>query len=76
MKKILIFVLTVMVVASMAIPAYAVTPSLGVPDVPQISKIKFDVKIDLPDEFWSNWFKEHPLNLDLSGVIQNIKLGS
>jgi len=74
MRKIIAFILAVMLIVSMAIPAYAVTPSYKL-DVPQISKIKFDIKIELPDDFWDNWFKEHPLNLDLSGVIQNIKLG-
>ena len=76
MKKILAMLLALLLIVSMAIPAYAVTPKLEIPDVPQISKIKFDIKIELPDDFWSNWFKEHPLNLDLSGVIQNTKLGS
>lgn len=62
MKKILAIILAVMLIASMVIPAYAVTPSFKVPEVPQISKIKFDIKIELPDDYWSNWFKEHPIN--------------
>ena len=67
MKKILVFTLALMLIVSMTIPAYAVTPKLEIPDVPQISKIKFDIKIELPDDFWTNWFKEHPLNIKLGG---------
>lgn len=66
MKKILVFILAVMLLASMAIPAYAVTP-------------KFEYKFKLPEmkvetnfvqNIVSNWFKEHPLNIqfDFSGI--------
>jgi hypothetical protein len=65
MKKIICIILAVMLIASMTVPVYAATPKLEIPDVPQISKIKFDIKIELPDDFWSNWFKEHPLNIKL-----------
>jgi hypothetical protein len=27
---------------------------MEIPDVPQISKIKFNVKIEMPDDFWDN----------------------
>jgi hypothetical protein len=57
--------LAVMLIASMTVPAYAATPALKIPSVPQISNIKFNVKIELPDDFWTNWFKEHPLNIKL-----------
>lgn len=60
MKKILAILLAVMLIASMTIPAYAATPSLKVPDVPQISKIKFNVTMG--EDFWDNYFKEHPIN--------------
>ena len=55
MKKILAFIVAVMLIASMAIPAYAVTPTFKIPDVPQISNIKFNVKFELPDDFWDNF---------------------
>lgn len=62
MKKILAIILAILLIASMAVPAYAVTPSFKIPDVPQISKIKFNIKIELPEDFWDNYFKEHPVN--------------
>ena len=65
MKKILAILLAVLLIASMAVPAYAATPKMKVPDVPQVSRIKFDVKIELPGDFWSNWFKDHPINIKL-----------
>jgi hypothetical protein len=52
MKKISIFVLTLMLIAAMAVPAYAVTPGYKIPEVPQISQIKFDIKLRLPEGFW------------------------
>ena len=45
----------------MTIPAHAATPDLEVPDVPDISDIKFDIKFKLPDGFWDKWFEEHPV---------------
>ena len=55
MRKIFAFLLAVMLIASMGVPAYAVTPRLGVPNVPQISNIKFKVELKLPDNFWNNF---------------------
>ena len=46
MRKIIAIALAVMLVASMVIPAYAATPALKTPNVPQISSIKFNVKLD------------------------------
>ena len=62
MKKILCALLALLIMA-MAVPAYAVTPSLEVPDMPDVSKIKFDFKIELPDDFWTRWFEEHPITV-------------
>lgn len=61
MKKFILFVLTLMLIASMAVPAFAATPSVGVPDIPDFSDIKFDIKFDIPDSVWDKWFDEHPL---------------
>lgn len=63
MKKILYTLLALLLIIGMAIPAYAVTPSLEVPDMPDVSKIKFDFKIELPDDFWTRWFEEHPITV-------------
>ena len=49
MKKILAILLAVLLIMAMAIPALAVTPDLGVPDMPEIPDISDDVEIELPD---------------------------
>lgn len=45
MKKIIAILLALLLILSMAIPVAAVTPKLDIPKVPQISKIKFEVKL-------------------------------
>jgi len=71
MKKLVAIILALMLIASMAIPAYAVTPTLNIPDVPQISNIKFDVDVKVSQGFWDRWFADHPVKFDFS----NIKFG-
>lgn len=46
MRKILAVILAVVVIMSMSVTAYAYTPKLTVPKIPQISNIKFEVKLD------------------------------
>ena len=46
MKKIIMLILAIMLVVSMTITAHATTPKLNIPNVPQISKIKIEVKLD------------------------------
>lgn len=46
MRKIFAMILAVMLVASMAVTAHAATPKLKVPDMPEISNIKIEVKLD------------------------------
>lgn len=73
MKKLIIFTLTLMLIASMAIPAYAITPSLKVPSI-TIPDISGNVKDNISEEieesetadgFWANWFKEHPIKVNI-----------
>lgn len=45
MRKILAILLAIILVASMVVPAFAATPTLNI-KVPQISSIKFTVKLD------------------------------
>lgn len=61
MKKFLLMILVVMLVMVMALPVYAVTPPINVPDVPQISDIKFDFNFKISDDFWDKWFNENPV---------------
>ena len=65
MRKIICMLIIVMVIVSMAVPAYAVTPSFDVPDVPDFSGIKFDIKFELPDSIWDKWFENHPIKFEL-----------
>lgn len=66
MKKIIAILLALLLILSMAIPVAAVTPTLQVPDVPQISDIKIEVKLD--EQVYENavqkWFAEHPIKFD------------
>lgn len=65
MKKLLAFTLilslVLMLVASMAVPAFAVTPPLQAPDMPEIPDISDDVKVDIPDDYWEEYFEENPI---------------
>lgn len=65
MKKILALILAVLLIVAMAIPAYAVTPELGVPDVPQISDIEFDIKIELPDDVFDDYIPDIDIDVEV-----------
>lgn len=67
MKKILTLILAVLLIMAMAVPAYAVTPSFKIPDMPEIPDISDDIKIeiDIPDSFWDKWFAEHPIKIPM-----------
>lgn len=61
MRKIIAILLAVMLIVSMAVPALAATPKLKIPhiEIPKIEK----VEVDLPDNFWDNYFAQHPIRL-------------
>lgn len=63
MKKFITFVIALAVVISMAVPAFAATPALKAPSIPNVSVPKISVKIDLPRSVFTNWFAEHPVKL-------------
>ena len=67
MRKLITFIVTIAIIASMATTVFAATPTISVPKVPQISDIKFDVKIELSDDFWSNWFDKN--QIDWSSIV-------
>lgn len=61
MQKFIVILLAVMLVVSMAIPAHAVTPDLGIPDMPEIPDISDD--IDFGIDFGGivgDWFEKNP----------------
>lgn len=66
MKKIISFLLALLLIMSMAIPTAAATPTLQIPDAPQISKI--EIKVNLDEKVYENavekWFAEHPFKFN------------
>ena len=58
MRKIIVFILTLTLIASMAVSAYAVTPKWEYKPV-KLPQIKVSVKI--PDKVFTDWFKDHPI---------------
>jgi hypothetical protein len=67
MRTIFAILLTVMLIASMTVSAYAATPKLDL-DLPEIPDISGTVKVEIPDTVWDNWFKEHPIKIDFSKI--------
>ena len=59
MRKIIAILLAVMLIASMAVSAYAVTPKWEYKPV-KLPQIKVSVKI--PDKVFTDWFKDHPIS--------------
>lgn len=58
MGKIFAIILAVMLIASMAVSAYAVTPKWEHKAV-KLPEIKVSVKT--PDKVFTDWFKDHPI---------------
>lgn len=67
MRKIFVILLAVMLIVSMTVTTHAATPKLNIPDI-DIPDISDNIKIELSDNFWDNWFKEHPFKIDFSKV--------
>jgi hypothetical protein len=59
MKRIIIFITLIALLASMAIPAFAVTPKLDIKSI-KIPEIKV-TNFQLPQSFWDNYFRENPI---------------
>lgn len=62
MKRFIIFVITIALILSVSIPAFAATPKLSIPKIPTAPTIKVEVK--LSENFLDNWFTTHPLKTD------------
>lgn len=58
MRKIITFILALVLIASLAVTSFAVTPKWEYKPV-KIPEIKVSVKI--PDKVFTDWFKEHPI---------------
>ena len=71
MRKFFAILLAVMLVASMAVPAFAYTPKLNI-KVPQISSIKFNIKLDEKlENAVANAAAEAVKKIDFSGIKFN-----
>lgn len=74
MRKIIAILLAVMLVVSMAVPAFACTPKLKIPKVPQISGIKLEPKLDenlekAVDNYVDKWVSKIDFTkIDLSAI--------
>ena len=58
MKKIFAILLAVMLIASMTVTTHAVTPPLGVPDMPEIPDISDNIEIELPDGVFDDYIPD------------------
>lgn len=63
MRKIITFMLALVLIVSMAVTSFAATPKWEYKPV-VLPQLKVSIKI--PDSVFDNWFKEHPLNLNFS----------
>ena len=63
MRKIIVLILALALIVSMAVTSFAATPKWEYKPV-VLPQLKVSIKI--PDSVFDNWFKEHPLNLNLS----------
>ena len=59
MRKIIVFVLVVALIAAMSVTAFAVTPRWEYKPV-KLPQIKVSIKI--PDKVFADWFKDHPIS--------------
>ena len=59
-RKFFSLLLVLILVMALALPAYAATPNIKIPNI-TIPDISNSIKIELSDDFWDNWFKEHPV---------------
>jgi hypothetical protein len=67
MRKIFAIILTMMLIASMTVSAYAVTPKFDI-NLPEIPNISGSVKVEVPDNFWDNWFREYTFQIDFTNI--------
>ena len=61
MKKILAIITVLFIVAAIAIPTSAVTPTIKVPSI-KVPAIKVP-EVKISDSFWDKWFEEHPITI-------------
>ena len=64
MRKIIIFLLTVAMIVTMSVTAFAVTPKWEYKPVklPQI-------KVKIPESVFTDWFKENPIKISYTSPV-------
>jgi heme/copper-type cytochrome/quinol oxidase subunit 2 len=60
-KKFFAFVMIVVLVIAMAVPACAVTPAMKAPNLPKIPEIQTNVRVKVTGSFWNRWFASNPV---------------
>lgn len=63
MKKIVVMIITLLMIGSMAVTAYAVTPTLSIPKMPRIPGIRFNVDVKVSQTCLDRWFEEYPVSI-------------
>ena len=74
MRKIIAFLLAVMLIASMAVTASAATPKLNIPKVPQISSFQFKPNEALEnavEKHTADWVSKWVISIDFSKIKFN-----
>lgn len=70
MKKIICTLLALLLIIGTAVPTYAATPALKIPDMPEISSIQLNVKLDekVAENAVDKWLAAHPIKFDFSKI--------
>lgn len=63
MKKFIIFALTLVLIASMTVNAYAFTPKIVIPHIDMPDIHAEDIEVEVSESFLEKWFKEHPITI-------------
>ena len=66
MRKIIIFVLIVAMIAAMSVTTFAVTPKWEYKPV-KLPEIKVSIKI--PDSVFTEWFKDNPIKITYTSPL-------
>ena len=66
MRKIIVFVLIVAMIAAMSVTTFAVTPKWEYKPV-KLPEIKVSIKI--PDSVFTEWFKENPIKITYTSPL-------
>lgn len=78
MKKFISIILAFLLIVCMAAQVIAATPAIKVPhiELPDLSvSVRETVNDILPNDFWSNWFKDHPFRIDWSRIRWGFRYG-